>query len=488
MASVGSASGISSTLGTYSGITSKEIDKLIEAESVPLTKMNLRKSKMTEQQNALKDVRLRLNSLFTNLEKLQKNETFNTKITSSSHPEKVKITANDLADVEDYKVTVEKLATSTKITSGEIAKLKDKTIYDELGASGKITLPLKSEKDRLDGKTLDITIDEKDSLKEITNKINQESKQTGIKASVINNRLILTSIETGKKDFEVKGDVLNGLGLDKAKKDSGEDAEFTIDGMKVTRSSNEVSDVIENVTIHLLGETKENVNLSLKTDTEKLTTAVKDFVEQYNNVMGFISEKTSVGDPSKKDNKAGTLNGDGSMMRLQSSLRFLMTGAPGNNDKTNIITPMELGIESKDKTATITFDEEKFKEALKKDPEAVQNFFYNEKKEMKEVTGPDGKPTMEFEKSEFGYTVKLKELMNEYLDDTKGKKSVFKSKTETLESNMKDIDERIKRFNVKIEKKKDYYVRTFTKLDQVMMNAEAQMAYLQSQIDSFAAR
>ncbi|MDT2829650.1 flagellar filament capping protein FliD [Vagococcus carniphilus] len=488
MASVGSVSGISSTLGTYSGITSKEIDKLIEAESVPLTKMNLRKSKMTEQQNALKDVRLRLNSLFTNLEKLQKNETFNTKITSSSHPEKVKITANDLADVEDYKVTVEKLATSTKITSGEIAKLKDKTIYDELGASGKLTLPLKSEKDRLDGKSLDITIDEKDSLKEITNKINQESKETGIKASVINNRLILTNIETGKKSFEVKGDALKDLGLENVKPNSGEDAEFTIDGMKVTRSSNEVSDVIENVTIHLLGETKENVNLSLKTDTEKLTTAVKDFVEQYNNVMGFISEKTSVGDPSKKDNKAGTLNGDGSMMRLQSSLRFLMTGAPGNNDKTNIITPMELGIESKDKTATITFDEEKFKAALKKDPEAVQNFFYNEKKEMKEVTGPDGKPTMEFEKSEFGYTVKLKELMNEYLDDTKGKKSVFKSKTETLESNMKDIDERIKRFNVKIEKKKDYYVRTFTKLDQVMMNAEAQMAYLQSQIDSFAAR
>ncbi|MFY8330449.1 flagellar filament capping protein FliD [Vagococcus carniphilus] len=508
MASVGSASGISSTLGTYSGITSKEIDKLIEAESVPLTKMNLRKSKMTEQQNAWKDVRLRLNTLFTNLEKLQKNETFNTKITSSSHPEKVKITATDLANVEDYKVTVEKLATSTKITSGEIAKLKDKTIYDELGVSGKLALPLKSEKeikvDTPDGKTdtelpktLDITIDKKDSLKDITNKINQESKETGIKASVINNRLILTNIETGKKDFSISGEsidakpennILTNLGLDKAEKVPGEDAEFTIDGMKVTRSSNEVSDVIENVTIHLLGETKENVNLSLKTDTEKLTTAVKDFVEQYNNVMGFISEKTSVGDPSKKDNKAGTLNGDGSLMRLQSSLRFLMTGAPGNNDKTNIITPMELGIESKDKTSTITFDEEKFKAALKKDPEAVQNFFYNEKKEMKEVTGPDGKPTMEFEKSEFGYTVKLKELMNEYLDDTKGKKSVFKSKTETLESNMKDIDERIKRFNVKIEKKKDYYVRTFTKLDQVMMNAEAQMAYLQSQIDSFAAR
>src|SRR5699024_2105544 len=114
----------------------KEIDKLIEAESVPLTKMNLRKSKMTEQQNAWKDVRLRLNSLFSNLEKLQKNETFNTKVTSSSHPEKVKITATDLADAENYQVTVERLATSSKLTSGEIKGLVDKSIYDQLEVSG----------------------------------------------------------------------------------------------------------------------------------------------------------------------------------------------------------------------------------------------------------------------------------------------------------------------------------------------------------------
>ncbi|MEG0254345.1 MAG: flagellar filament capping protein FliD [Vagococcus sp.] len=484
MASVGSASGISSTLGTYSGITSKEIDKLIEAESVPLTKMNLRKSKMGEQQNAWKDIRLRLNTLFSNLEKLQKNETFNTKITSSSHPEKVKITSNDLADEENYQVTVERLATSTKLTSGEINSLGDKSIYDEMKLSGNLAFNSKN------GETITISVEEKDSLKEITNKINQESKETGIKAALINNRLVLTQNETGETDFEVTGTLLNELGLDadSAKYTKGQNAKFTVDGMEVIRSSNEINDVIENVTIHLLGETKENVNLSLKTDTEKLTSAVKDFVDQYNNVMDFVSEKLSIGDPSKKDNKAGTLNGDGSLMRLQSSLRFMMTGSPGENDKTDIITPMQLGIESKDKTSKISFDEAKFKEALKKDPESVQNFFYHETKEMKEVTHPDGTTTSEFEKTEVGYTVKLKELMNEYLDDTKGKKGVFKSKAETLESNMKDIDERIKRFNVKIDKKKDYYVRTFTKLDQVMMNAEAQMAYLQSQMDSFAAR
>ena len=72
---VTSDTGISSTLGSYSGITSQEIDQLIEAESAPLIRMNNQKSLILEQQNAWKDVRLRLNTFSKNVETLQKNET-----------------------------------------------------------------------------------------------------------------------------------------------------------------------------------------------------------------------------------------------------------------------------------------------------------------------------------------------------------------------------------------------------------------------------
>lgn len=474
-------SGISSTLGSYSGITMTEIDKLIEAESVPLTKMTKTKSQLTEQQNAWKDVRLRLNTLFTKIENLQKNETFNTKKVTSSLTDKVSITATDKAQDESYQIVVDRLATSSKRVSGEISGLTGKTIYEGLSLTGNLELDTK------DGKKVTIDVEEKDSLKEITNKINLETKNTGIKASLINNRLVLSKTETGEEDFSISGSLVNSLGLSEADSTytKGQNAKFRIDGMEVTRSSNEINDVIENVTIHLHGETKEAAKLSVVTDTDKLVTSVKELVDQYNTVMDFIAEKSSIGDPSKSDNKAGVLNGDSALSRLQTSLRLLMTASPEGNTSTAIAKPSEIGIDSKDRTSTIVFNEDKFKEALKNDPAAVQNFFFKKLPVEVESIDESGNKKIETENKDFGFSVGIKELLNTYLNDDKGKKSIYKTKTETLDQNLSDLDKKMEKFSERIEKKRTFYITKFTKLDQVMMNAESQMAYLQSQINSF---
>lgn len=484
MAGVTSSTGISSTLGTYSGITSQDIDKLIEAESVPLLKLTNRKTQMTDQQNAWKDVKLRLNTLFTKIENLQKNATFNTRVITSSNSDKVTMTATDGADIQDYQLTVEKLATASKGVSGEIPGLAGKTIYEKLDKTG--TLELTNH----EGKVSTIKVSDGDSLKEITNKINATTKESGVKASIVNNRLVVASVETGEKNIQIGGDLADDLGFSASEGTytKGQNAEFTIDGMKVTRPTNIISDVVENVTITLKTETKEPVTIGMKNDDDKLVGAVKELVDQYNAVMDFVAEKLAVGDPSKKDNKTGTLAGDSSLIRLQSSLRMLMTGAPGENGTTTIIKPSEIGIDSKDKTSAVKFDETKFREALKKDPEAIKNFFFNKVSQEVESIDKDGNNVQSIEKVEIGYTKKLKDLMNTYLSDEKGKKSVFTTRTETLSQNLKDLDSRIELFTERIDKKRDYYVKTFSRLDQVMMQAESQMAYLQSQMDSFSAR
>lgn len=484
MAGVTSSTGISSTLGTYSGITSQDIDKLIEAESLPLRKLTNRKTQITDQQNAWKDVKLRLNTLFTKIENLQKNATFNTRVITSSNSDKVTMTATDKADIENYQLTVEKLATATKRVSGEISGLAGKTIYEKLEKSGKLEITNDA------GKTSTIEVEDGDSLKEITNKINANTKESGVKASIVNNRLVVASVATGETTIQVGGELADDLGFSESEGTfiKGQNAEFTIDGMKVTRPTNTISDVVENVTITLKAETKEPVTIGMTNDDDKLVGAVKELVDQYNAVMDFVSEKLAVGDPSKKDNKTGVLAGDSSLIRLQSSLRMLMTAAPGENGSTDIIKPSEIGIDSKDKTSTVKFDETKFREALKKDPEAVKNFFFTKVPKEIESVDQEGQPIKTTEKVEIGYTTKLKELMNTYLSDDKGKKSVFTTRTETLSQNLKELDSRIEQFTARIDKKRDYYVKTFSRLDQVMMQAESQMAYLQSQMDSFSAK
>ncbi|MBO0476944.1 flagellar filament capping protein FliD [Vagococcus sp. DIV0080] len=496
---VTSDTGISSTLGSYSGITSHEIDKLIEAESTPLLRMNNQKSLLLEQQNAWKDVRLRLNTFSKNIETLQKNETWNSKVATSSKPDKVTISGTDKAAEDNYDITVDQLATSSKLVSGEIEKLDDKTIYDELGTSGQFEFESKKE----DGEPITIEIDESDSLKDITNKINAESKDTGVKATIVNGHLVLSNVDTGESELSFTGseDLLNDLGINTDSTTNtpqyteGQNAKFTIDGIAVERPSNNVSDVIEGVTIHLHDTTEDAVRVGLVTDLEKPIEAINAFVEQYNSLMDFINEKSDIGDPSKKDNKPGPLAGDSTANRLQNSLKLAVTGLPDENPHTTFLYPAELGI-SVDKTGYLSIDEEKLRSALDEDAKNVQNFFYHTEKivvDKKDELGnvmldDEGNPIRETQTKEFGYTVKLNDLMNAYLKDEAGKKSIYTTKDESFEKSIKQLDERIDRFTEKLDKKRDYYVRTFSRLDQAMMQAEQQMSFLITQLDAFSTK
>ncbi|MEG0285263.1 MULTISPECIES: flagellar filament capping protein FliD [Vagococcus] len=492
---VTSDTGISSTLGSYSGITSQEIDQLIEAESTPLIRMNNQKSLLLEQQNAWKDVRLRLNTFSKNVETLQKNETWNSKIATSSKPDKVTITGTDKAMEDTYDVTVEQLATPSKQVSGDIEKLEDKTIYDELGTSGTFEFAAKDE----EKDPIIIEIEETDSLKDISNKINAESKETGVKATIVNGHLVISNVETGDSELNMTGstELLNDLGLNpdsetnKPTYTQGQNALFTVDGMKIERPSNTVSDVIEGVTFHLHGETEEPARVGLVRDLDKPLEAVNSFVEQYNSLMDFINEKSEVGDPSKKDNKQGPLAGDSTARRLQTDLKLLVTGMPDANPHTTYKYPADVGL-SVDKNGYLKLDEQVFKDCLKDDPQNVQNFFIATEKivvDKKDELGnimedEEGNPIKETQTKEYGYTVKINELMNSYLKDEAGKKSIYTTKEESFERSIKELDDRIDRFSEKLDKKRAYYVRTFSRLDQAMMQADQQMAFLVTQMDA----
>lgn len=483
MANVTSTTGISSTLGSYSGITSQDIDKLIEAESLPIVKLNNQKSKITEQQNAWKDIKLRLSTMLAKVENLQKPEAFNTKKISNSNDKSVVFTADAKAMNENYTLTVDQLATSSRMTSGKIAELEGKTVYEKLGVAGELTF------EGTKGKAT-IKVDNSDSLKEITNKINETSKDTGVKAAIIDNRLVISSVETGQKEIKIEATALAGtLGLTEetgGKFDEGKKAQFTIDGMEVERDSNTITDVIENVKIQLKAPSKDLIHIEMTQDVDHAVKSAKEFVEQYNNVMDFVNEKLDVGDPSKKDNKAGALVGDSSLIRLQTQLREMMTDNVDSGGKSGIKNPSELGISSKKESrSTIVFDEDKFRKAFEKNPEDVQAFFHQAIETKETVVNKAGESEIEKVTTNFGYTKGIKELMNSFVTDDKGKKSVYTTKSDSFSASVKNIESRIEKFTAQIDKKRDYYVRTFTRLDNVMMKAEEQMAYLQSQMAAF---
>src|SRR5699024_11990023 len=97
MASITSASGVSSILGQYSGITSTEIEELLQGETVPKIRAQNRIEDIQKQKTAWSDVKSRLNNFLTKLKVLQSNEAFQTKKASSSDRKSTRLNSSHVS-------------------------------------------------------------------------------------------------------------------------------------------------------------------------------------------------------------------------------------------------------------------------------------------------------------------------------------------------------------------------------------------------------
>ncbi|WP_238321762.1 flagellar filament capping protein FliD [Carnobacterium jeotgali] len=463
--------------------------------------IQINKQALQQKKNAWKDINTRLDSLFEKLGTLGEDKTFQSKTTTSSDESKVAITANTDSAASNYSIEVTKLATSTQATSGIINSAIGTSIKDSLGLSGTFTIiNQENAGPEVDGKPttggFNIKISKEDSLKDIVGKINEVSKNSGIEAKIVDNRIIMTDSKMGARNMTFDGDLTVengtdpvkgsmaealGFGSGKFSKVEGQSAELTIDGIKMIRDTNSITDAVEGLTIELKGVTEalKPVTIGIKEDTDSTVTAFQSFVDQYNSTLDFIGDQLDVGDPSAEGNTTGALVGDSSLMRLQSSLRSLMTGAAntGNAAYNNLEA---VGI-SVDRYGKASLDTEKLKTALADDPTAVKKMLFQTT--STETTGVDenGDPTTITTETEVGMAQKMRSLIDTYISEKTG---IIATKSETYDKSLKDLSSSITKFNERLVKKRENYVAMFTRLDTAMMEAESQLAYLQSQFST----
>ncbi|MER2180330.1 MAG: flagellar filament capping protein FliD [Carnobacterium inhibens] len=488
-----------SFLGSYSGIDSATIDSMIEAESGKLVQYTNKQTSITAEKNAWKDINTRLDSLFTKLGTLGEDKTFKSKLATSSDATKVAITANTDSAASNYSIGVTQLASSNQVTSGIIESAKDNTIKDSLGLKGTFTgtSQAKSGTEESGESTtgsFKIEIAAEDSLKDIVGKINEQSKESGVQAKIVDNRIIMTDSKMGERTMSFSGGltgengtitdngIVESLGFEEDKVyEGGKPAILTIDGITVTRDTNSITDAVEGLTIELKGVTEASkpVTIGIKEDTDTTVKAFQSFVDQYNSTLTFIGDQLDVGDPSAEGNTTGALAGDSSLIRLQSSLRSLMTGAAntGNAAYNNLES---VGI-SVDRYGKATLDTEKLKEGLADDPTAVKKMLFQTT--TTETAGVDekGQPTTITSEKEIGIAQKMRALVDTYISEKTG---IIATKSDTYDKSLKDLSSSITKFNERLVKKRENYVAMFTRLDTAMMEAESQLAYLQSQFST----
>lgn len=437
-------------MGSYSGIDQSMIDQLMAVEKRPLVQLSTKKTGIETQKNAWNDVRTRLKSLFDKIKALESAETYTSKLSTAGVGASIVPSKN--TPEGSYQITVGQLATTTSV----IGSVKNDSAA-VLGVAGSFTIN--------GGTPIDVV--DTDTVRSIADKVNLQSKTSGVSASIIDSRLVLSKTKTGNTAIslaDVSGTVVQttlGLGTT-GTLSQGKDALFTVNGVQVERSSNTVTDVVEYTTISLTKEhaAGQSDTISVTLDTAKTAKAVEEFVAQYNSTMEFIEGKLAAGEVGV-DASRGALAGDSSLMRLHSSLRSMVTSSI-TNDTTTIRDLSQLGITTTDKFGKLKFDQAKLTEQLAADPEKVKNFFAS--------------------KGALGESIGFVPRINSYVDQFVSSSGIINGKTVAYEKSLKDIKKQVDAFTLRMEKKEKYYMNMFSRLDTAMMQAESQMGWLTSQI------
>jgi flagellar hook-associated protein 2 len=450
-------------MGSYSGIDQNMINQLMGAERIPLKKLEFRKEETVKMQNAWRDVNTRMNSLLEKMRLLENPDTFSSKAVTSTNESIVTATANRNAMNAVYDLHIETIATAISLVG---SRLNVESTNTELGLSGGFIIR------NHEGVESEINLESGDSLRIVVQKINGLSGESGINATIIDNRLILQDSKTGEREIHLEAidgqaHVLDELGLGaEIEVRTGTQARFTLNGIVVVRDHNTLSDVIEGVTLQLVrpGINGEGERISITSEFGKSEKAMQEFVDQYNSTMSFIETQLRTGTPGESGTR-GTLAGDSSLRQIHATLRQMVTSPVESNENSTIRDLSMLGVSTTDRTGKLSFDQSVFREEMEKNIANVQRFFTSKNDDGESV----------------GYTQRMKDYLDSLIS---GSNSMIRGKNESYDQRMRDLDRQIENFTRRLQRREEYYIRTFSALDVAMQKAESQMAWISSQLSS----
>ncbi len=182
------------------------------------------------------------------------------------------------------------------------------------------------------------------------------------------------------------------------------DAQFTIDGVSATRSSNTIDDLIPGVTLTLRRPTSEAVDLTIDPDYEAITEQVIRFIGNYNLLINDIDLLTRNDDAlieelgyldtderrAEATERLGLLSGDSSLRRLKSSLQNVMMNPYSTSGGQGLALLAQVGIATNlsgggadrfdpaNLRGRLSMDDATFRQQLLYDLESVAQLFGND--------------------------------------------------------------------------------------------------------------
>jgi flagellar hook-associated protein 2 len=326
------------------------VTKLMEAEQAPLKALAKKEADYQAKLTAYGTLKGAFASFQTSAKGLSTANKFSTAKASAADATILAANASSIAKPGSYSIEVSKLAQSHKLASDTFddpaTSIGTGTLTIDFGTYTSVGNSFAVNADKT---SKSITIDStNNSLAGIRDAINEAD--AGVTASILNDgdgyRLVLSSNDSGKDNSlrvlvsgDAEGTNVDSLGLSQLAYDptktagagknleeklAAQNAELTIDGIAISKSTNSIGDAITGVTLNLLKTTAADTptTLTVSRDTTNVKTAVEGFVKAYNEMAATMKE---LGGYDFKTQEGGLLLGDTTLRSMQNQARNILT-------------------------------------------------------------------------------------------------------------------------------------------------------------------
>lgn len=234
----------------------------------------------------------------------------------------------------DHTLTVTQIATAHKVIGTAVA---DKSA--DLGLTGTFSIGLEG------GTGADISVTSGMTLEDLVDTINAQTSTTNVQASIIqissnqyemilsatkDNADITTGVVSGDDVLTTLG-VTDGSGAFTDVLQESQPAIFSVDGITLTRDTNNITDVLSGVSFSLLQSTPSGstVKISVDVDTSSIQTTLEQFVTSYNAVRDYVTSQQTLSSSGTADSSA-VLFGDGTMRSVMTQMEQVLNSIVGD--------------------------------------------------------------------------------------------------------------------------------------------------------------
>lgn len=470
-----------SSLGAGSGLDlSGILTNLMSLEQQPLLNLQNKEVSYTARLSALGSLKGALASLQTAAGNLlpasgktaaEKYASYSASVADSAI---ASATASSASVPGVYSLEVSKLAQNQRLATGTSGAPATSPYATAAATIGQGTLTINLGSLSADGLTytadsarkLDITIDATNNtlggLRDAINAANSEVSAT-IVTGTAGAQLVLTAKNSGMSnvmqlsglggfEFDPTAPTAGGFSQDAAQGGrAAQNAEFSINGIAATSSTNTVSNVLDGVTLTLAKTTAvgESTTVTVsKNSTGTANTALTAFIKSFNEANTMVSQ---LGAYNAETKQAGALQGQAIVRSSQAQMRNLVFNTTaGGSSKYQRLSDIGITI---DKTGALALDSTKLNAALSADYSGVVGLI--------EKVGSSFKTGME---------------------SLVGTSGTINGMTDNVKSMIKSLDAQQSTLSARLVRTEERYRKQFTSLDTLIAGMKETSTYLTQQL------